>query len=474
MPDGIVGKSALALLPPRIPSQAGQTRRFLFKHLHFTVLYNHDRIVTANVTVDFDQLELLDASPSGGLSFEFSYSVSWHETDLLFADRMELSEADPNLPQELKIRWLGILNSSVLVLFLTGFVALILLRILKADYSRYRRRETLKPQDDDDEPDDYGWKLVHGDVFRFPPQPLLFCSLLGVGVQFLFLLFFSVLLFLCDIVSPYHPGGGIYSAALLLYSLTSVVSGLVSSYFFTQMEGQKWAWCVILTSSLFSVPFFVLGLFLNLVAASYDSTSAVSLGTILLVVLIWLLVGFPLTLVGSIAGRHLAPPFEAPTRTNHFPRQVPSAPWYRTTLPTMFFAGFLPFSAIYIELYFIYYSVWGHHHYSLYGLLLLVFVILVTVTSCVTICLAYFQLAMEDHQWWWRSFLNGASTGIFIYLYSFHYYFFASQMSGFLQTAFFFVRMFLVAYIFWIMLGTVGFLATLKFVKQIYSNIKFA
>ncbi|MDP2437878.1 MAG: transmembrane 9 family protein [archaeon] len=408
------------------------------------------------------------------LTFEFSYSVAWHETELLYSDRMSLVDRDPNHGQELKIRWLGILNSSVLVVFLTGFVAVILFRVLKSDYTRYRRREHLKPGEDDDEPDDYGWKLVHGDIFRFPQHTLLFCSLLGVGAQFLVLALFSILLALSGIVSFYNPGGSAYTAALLLYSLTAVIAGLVSSYFFTQMEGQKWAWCVVLTSTLFSIPFFLLGVVLNLIAASYDSTSALSLGAIFLVVCIWLLVGFPLTLVGAIAGRHLAPPFEAPTRTNHFPRQIPEAPWYRRTAPMMVFAGFLPFSAIYIELYFIYYSVWGHHHYSLYGLLLLVFAILVTVTSCVTISLTYFQLAMEDHQWWWRSFLNGASTGLFIYGYSFYYYFFTSQMTGFLQASFFFVRMFLVSYIFWIMLGTVGFLASLKFVRQIYSNIKFA
>lgn len=35
-------------------------------------------------------------------------------------------------------------------------------------------------------------------------------------------------------------------------------------------------------------------------------------------------------------------------------------PWYRTTIPQMVMAGFLPFSAIYVELYYIFASVWGH------------------------------------------------------------------------------------------------------------------
>jgi len=71
-------------------------------------------------------------------------------------------------------------------------------------------------------------------------------------------------------------------------------------------------------------------------------------------------------------------------------------------------AGFLPFSAIYIELYYIFASVWGHKVYTIYSI---VFIILIIVTAFITIALTYFQLAVEDHAWWWRSFLCGGSTG---------------------------------------------------------------
>ncbi len=42
--------------------------------------------------------------------------------------------------------------------------------------------------------------------------------------------------------------------------------------------------------------------------------------------------------------------FNAPCRTTKYPREIPPLPWYRQTLPQMLMAGFLPFSAIYIEL----------------------------------------------------------------------------------------------------------------------------
>ena len=39
----------------------------------------------------------------------------------------------------MEIHWLSILNSFVLVILLTGFIAIIILRVLKSDYSRYQR-----------------------------------------------------------------------------------------------------------------------------------------------------------------------------------------------------------------------------------------------------------------------------------------------------------------------------------------------
>lgn len=38
---------------------------------------------------------------------------------------------------------------------------------------------------DDLDQGDNGWKIIHTDVFRFPPYKSLLCSVLGVGAQFL-------------------------------------------------------------------------------------------------------------------------------------------------------------------------------------------------------------------------------------------------------------------------------------------------
>ena len=138
----------------------------------------------------------------------------------------------------------------------------------------------------------------------------------------------------------------------------------------------------------------------------------------------------------------------------------------------MVIAGFLPFSAIYIELHYIFASMWGHQIYTLFGILLFAFVLLVIVTSFITVSLVYFQLAREDHRWWWVAFINGGMTGVFIYVYSFFYYFQRSGMSGWLQGSFYFGYMAVVSFAFFLMLGSAGFHISLAFVRHIYGRIK--
>merc|ERR1712039_756130 len=84
----------------------------------------------------------------------------------------------------------------------------------------------------------------------------------------------------------------------------------------------------------------------------------------------WACVTFPLTVLGGIVGRHramkqgqLENPF--PCKTNKLAREVPTGQWYQSPLAQMFATGFLPFSAIYIELHYIFNSVWGPRIYSL-------------------------------------------------------------------------------------------------------------
>ena len=56
------------------------------------------------------------------------------------------------------------------------------MRTLQKGYARYSREEDLD-EVERDLGDEYGWKQVHGDVFRPPSYSLLLSSLIGTGYQ---------------------------------------------------------------------------------------------------------------------------------------------------------------------------------------------------------------------------------------------------------------------------------------------------
>jgi hypothetical protein len=60
--------------------------------------------------------------------------------------------------------------------------------------------------------------------------------------------------------------------------------------------------------------------------------------------------------------------------------------------------------------------------YYIFGVLFLVFSILVVTCAEITIVLCYFQLCSEDYRWWWRSFFTSGSSALYMFLYSAFYF----------------------------------------------------
>lgn len=81
-----------------------------------------------------------------------------------------------------QIHWFSIFNSFMMVIFLVGLVSMILMRTLRKDYARYSRDEEMDDMERD-LGDEYGWKQVHGDVFRPASHAMLFSALIGAGYQ---------------------------------------------------------------------------------------------------------------------------------------------------------------------------------------------------------------------------------------------------------------------------------------------------
>jgi transmembrane 9 superfamily protein 3 len=373
----------------------------------------------------------------------FTYEVVWTQTNISFEDRFDRYLEDEFF--EHQIHWFSIFNSFMMVIFLCGLVALILLRTLKNDYAKFAEDDLDEMMMDGkvslmkDEVNS-GWKLLHGDVFRAPSYLLLFCALIGTGAQ-LFVLSFLVM-FIAIVGSLYRQPGGIVSVGLTCYALSALANGYASGRFYHQFFypriSKDWIRAMVLSSALLPTVIFVSIFFINALAIAYGTTYAIPFVTIVQVILVWFFVSCPLAVLGTILGRHGAAKVGFPCRVNKFPREIPEARWYLRPITLVFLTGILPFGSIFIEMYFIFASFWNYKFYYVYGFMLLVFFILMVVTLCVTIVCTYFLLNAENYKWHWTSFTAAGSTAFYVFLYSIYFYFFKTNMSGFLQTCFYF------------------------------------
>lgn len=442
--------------------QSSIVHHYLFTHLHFSVGFNDDRVVEVNVsTAPMERVEITDMER---VDVAFSYSVSWSEVQTRAEDRMERYSHHSFMSGAFEIHWLSIVNSFVLVVMLTAFLSLILIRVLRNDLAQL-------VDDEGGVEEETGWKQLHGDVFRPPAHASLLAAAVGAGAHLLCVVAAVLAIALTGAFRVPHRGT-MLSSVILLYTLLAPVGGRVSAQLYKQLGGTNWVWNVVTSALAFPGPLVAAFLFLNTTAFAHGSTAALPFGTILVVAALFVLVALPLHVLGGILGHNASGDLRAPCRVKKVARQIPDAPWYRAAPVQFIIAGCIPFSAIYIELNYIFAAVWGHRVYTLFGILALAFTMLLIVASFITIALTYFQLAAEDHRWWWRSFLSGASAGAVVYAYCFVYYFLRSEMRGFMQTSFFFGYMAIASYGFALMLGAVAFYSSLAFVRRIYSSIK--
>uniref|UniRef100_A0A6N2MBB3 Transmembrane 9 superfamily member n=1 Tax=Salix viminalis TaxID=40686 RepID=A0A6N2MBB3_SALVM len=274
-------------------------------------------------------------------------------------------------------------------------------------------------------------------------------------------------------VSPHLSlRGAIVTTFIVCYALTSFIAGYVSGGMYSRHGGKSWIKSMILTACLFPFMCFGIGFILNTIAIFYGSLAAIPFGTMVVVFVIWAFISFPLALLGTVVGRNWSGAPNNPCRVKTIPRPIPEKKWYLTPSVVSMMGGLLPFGSIFIEMYFVFTSFWNYKVYYVYGFMLLVFLILMIVTVCVTIVGTYFLLNAENYHWQWTSFFSAASTAVYVYVYSIYYYYVKTKMSGFFQTSFYFGYTLMFCLGLGILCGAVGYLGSNLFVRRIYKNIK--
>ncbi|XP_038710979.1 transmembrane 9 superfamily member 8-like [Tripterygium wilfordii] len=391
----------------------------------------------------------------------FTYDVEFVPSDVKWASRWDAYL----LMNDDQIHWFSIVNSLMIVLFLSGMVAMIMLRTLYRDISKYNELET-----QEEAQEETGWKLVHGDVFRPPTRSDLLCVYVGTGVQFFGMLLVTMMFALLGFLSPSNRGG-LMTAMLLLWAFMGIFAGYASTRLYKMFKGTEWKRIAFRTAIMFpgivSAIFFVL----NALIWGEKSSGAVPFGTMFALVFLWFGISVPLVFVGSYIGFRKAA-IEDPVKTNKIPRQIPEQAWYMNPAFSILIGGILPFGAVFIELFFILTSIWLNQFYYIFGFLFLVFIILLVTCAEITIVLCYFQLCSEDYLWWWRSYLTSGSSALYLFLYATFYFFTKLEITKFVSGVLYFGYMLIASYAFFVLTGSIGFYACFWFTRLIYSSVK--
>jgi len=410
------------------PEDGGPEAHYLHNHARFTILYNRDPETDLSRIVGFEvepasvkhryknrwdpvnpqletcnserhPLESLVGAPQAveeGEEVVFTYDVAFKASDIRWASRWDtyLQMSDDN------IHWFSIVNSLMIVLFLSGMVAMIMVRTLRRDISQYNELESAE-----EAAEESGWKMVHGDVFRSPPYAGALACAAGTGVQLLGMASITMCFAVLGFLSPANRGG-LMTAMLLLFVLMGVAAGFTSARLFKTFGLVKWRQMTLHTALAYPGFCFAIFFTLNLLIWGQRSSGAVPFGTLIALTALWFGISVPLVFVGSYFG-FKRPASDAPVRTNKIPRQVPPQPWYMAPAFSVLVGGILPFGAVFIELFFILTSLWCaharhaaagclllticahrlHQVYYIFGVLFVVFGILVVTCAEITIVL---------------------------------------------------------------------------------------
>lgn len=463
-------------------------RTLLNNHLDFVVRYHTPeggeghRVVGFTITprsVNFDgglecneafeyqptflPLEM-DAIKAGTQKVQWTYSVKFIEDPKVsWATRWDAYLSTSFADTHAAVHWQYIVNSILITFCLCVIAGMMLLRTLRKDCVEYNS------EDPDSLAEDMGWKLVHADVFRTPERPNFLAIAIGNGVQLVLVgaatLFFALLGFL----SP-ASRGALLSALLITFAMFSFASGYVTSRVLKMFD--KKAWKTIFGSAMiFPGGLFFAFFFIDLINWHLGASDAVPAKEIGVVFLLWVGSCVPLNVLGAAYGFHQEA-ITYPCKVGKLAREIPEQRWFLRPPAIYLLPATFPFCSIFLELRFIFDSIWLGKVYYAFTFLSIVFIVWTATVVITTMITVYYLLAYGEYRWWWRSFISAGALGAHVFGYTVFFYLTQVNIVSKTGTFIFFVYMGFFSLAYGLAAGTIGFLSAFVFVRKIYGSIR--
>lgn len=445
----------------------------------------------------------------------YTYSVYWREDNSIDYDsRWDLYYENENGDASVHIHWLSFINSIILIFLGSLVVMVVLVRVLKSDIQK--DPTTSLPLHNEHDDSAKHWKSLINQVDQAPHGVLTLVTLVSGGVQMLIAVIGVIMIFVLNSIKSKNTFFNAHEGTFFTLSIFCFIgSGLISSYggiiLYKLFKGddineqypinKTVALSLLFTATLPSILFIVIFI-LNFFVWAKDSLTALPFGTIVVLLLLFILIQCPLGVIGGIYGNkhsidQLLKSAKSPKLDEKNPHyttspslagpRTPQLPEYQSpitySIPSLIISyfrrillyGLVPFGIVYVELLFIFNSVWLEKttFYYMYGFLFVTTIMEIIIIAESAIVAIYISLAVyNDPHWHWLGFQVGSSIGWYIYGYSIYYFLVVLNVGDFVSRLLYFFYMALACFVIGITCGSVSVLTGFVFVKRIHRAVE--
>ncbi|CAB4252156.1 similar to Saccharomyces cerevisiae YER113C TMN3 Protein with a role in cellular adhesion and filamentous growth [Maudiozyma barnettii] len=417
---------------------------------------------------DYENYELVVPEADDELQYlPFTYSVYWREEfDVEWKDRFKFFFNNGELSDEItsKFHWISLANSIGIVILASFIVAFIFIKVSLKDRTTQERdtyetniladNTAILPMIAENWLNPKGTRWIH-----------MLIVMISMGVQCIFTII-GALAISCSLNKLHDVRNSVLSMTFVFFILGAAMASYVGSYLLIQINMRSKSTVLndiqirgvisfsILCGCLLPGLVMTSTLILNSIVWAHDSTNALPFGTIVLIVFMYFLVCIPLSYIGGqLAVKSLENKrVKMSSHTNdraYIEKSGGSLTRFRSkkkkllidsfTILLILISGIFPFIIIYVELQFVYKSVWLEKttFYYYYGFLLANILLLCIVICEISIIVCYVMMTItskkeaDEVDWRWKVYQAGSSPAWYMELYSLYYIFWVLNIRGF-------------------------------------------
>ncbi len=263
----------------------------------------------------------------------------------------------------------------------------------------------------------------------------------------------------------------IYTTMMVILALVGFINGYVTSRCLKFFGTTDWNFSA--TISAFALPLVITGTCGFELFFAWISKSAIrySFKTNLMRMIGWYLLNGIMCYIGAYRG-YIQPATPVPSAVGKVPRPQPDLPYHMNIVLIAPIFGFIQFASMYAEFSYLVDSIFKSHMYAMFGFLLLNFILQVIIIGLLSVLQTYMQLCYQNYEWWWRSFIVGASGAMYMAGYSILYLVTRGSIGDFSNDVCFLLYCCLFIGCYGLSAGAISVQASNMFVSRIYSNLR--